>query len=543
MSDLNFPDIGSSQADKAFKINRKLGLDDDVANKFIFRAIKRCVTKNIKVSCIPQFICDFMAEYFGHKASPQMIKVALKEKKITKGGLFIPFVVPFYTHYGKEFKNIFTALGIEGRYNIRKNQRQYKQKTDWLNWTDRKQKSVFSQMASTRGALLSGNKAQPNILFKQRFFPTGSSNKLTPKLFNDFGSVDVFENNEIDPFLDFLKNLPEWDKKPRLSKLISSCFKIHDADKELAKWTGKCLVTAMVKRTLEPGCKFDYMIIFKGSKGLGKSSFFNYFFPHSMDEDCFTNTSPLGLKQSRKMMSLGHVLIECAELTGFKKSDVDELKNFLTTRVDSGVKMYGREQENVRRKFVMVGTVNDDTFLPDEAENRRFIVLNTERLDKFDSNKDSYTHIQKHLQTNRQQLWAEAKHLWSKGFKLVLPDELELRTSKIREIYRIRNSALQEAVQELYPHLKGKPLNVEDMNTEKQTIPTQSADGLLHFRMLDLISVMPKTFKNLDNKWAQMEIASILKSDGFFKEVKRVNGQMASWWFWPEPYNPETLPF
>ena len=187
--------------------------------------------------------------------------------------------------------------------------------------------------------------------------------------------------------------------------------------------------------------------------------------------------------------------------------------------------------------------VNDDKFLPNDKGNRRFVVLQVNG--KFPTKTASYTHVRKTMQEQREQLWAEAMALWKKGYKLVEPENLEQILDVGRDRHRIKNLALEQAIFEAVAHLKTGPSDtgLEDALTAKGKeapirIRVENRDGLSYFRMLDLIQVMPNKFRSLDNTYQQMEIADILKEDGFIKEKKTINNKSANWWHWPLETNP-----
>ena len=506
-------------------------IDSDHLKVFVMESVEKCVKARVRTEMIGPFLSALVREKFENgKAKGELVCKMVKKMKLEKEGFIRPYVIP-NEDLAEEFKRAFRALGIEGRINIRGGEAQYnKNEKGWKVWTDAMRMLTFADIGSwTLGGNCIRIMGENKLVLKKRFKAIGSKG-LTPGVFNSYGRARIFEANEFDPFLDFLNKLPNWDKKPRLRELISSCFNLSDKDKKLSEWIGESLFVAMVKRTLEPACKWDYMFILQGDQGIGKSSFFNYFFPREMEEECFSDQSPFGKDEKRNMDKLKYVLIESAELAGFHKARLEELKAFITRRWDRGREIWGKEAKHIPRRFVLVGSVNDDTFLPDEAENRRFIVLRV--MKKCLTKSESYLNIQKYLKENRNQLWAEAKELWYKEYKLVQPEELEERISDIRETHRIKNTALEQEISDLaIPFIEG---NVEVGDSGNTFIKTELFEGKHCFRISDLIRVLSEKFKVSDNKYRQIEISNFLKELGFNKHRRMIKGTQATRWYYGE---------
>ena len=220
MSDIRFPDLGSGEdttqeSEKARKLKGQIKLSKLEQSQFVERAIKRCKTNHILSSSIPQFLCDFMTEYFEDcKPTAGTIKLKMKELKVS-GGLYRPYVVPLRYHFNQdpalEFKRIFNALGYEGRFNSFKDKREFRGigEKEWHEW-DSSQENIFLSKVSaqTSAFTLNGNRQKPNLYFVARFYPKQTKEGLSPSLFKSYGSAEIFENNKVDPFKEWLKAIP-----------------------------------------------------------------------------------------------------------------------------------------------------------------------------------------------------------------------------------------------------------------------------------------------------------------------------------------------
>ena len=131
-----------------------------------------------------------------------------------------------------------------------------------------------------------------------------------------------------------------------------------------------------VWRVFEPGCQFDFVLTLKGAQGIRKSSSFQALLP---DSDWFTSSTH---DQPKDMtVALHRVFItELAELENITgKRSTGALKNHITTRNDLCRVPYGRSYERLKRRSIMVASVNGDEFLRDHTGDRRFWVIDLGR--------------------------------------------------------------------------------------------------------------------------------------------------------------------
>ena len=79
---------------------------------------------------------------------------------------------------------------------------------------------------------------------------------------------NVARDNAFHPIREYLDSL-KWDGRPRLEKMLHAYFGAKDT--EYSSRVGAMFLIAMVARIMRPGCKADYMPIFEGPQGKGKS--------------------------------------------------------------------------------------------------------------------------------------------------------------------------------------------------------------------------------------------------------------------------------
>ena len=128
-----------------------------------------------------------------------------------------------------------------------------------------------------------------------------------------------------------------------------------------------------VARVYRPGCKFDYMMVLVSDQGIGKSTFLRML----CINDAWFNDNFSTLDGDKAVEKLrGMWIVELAELQATKRSkDVETIKAFITSRVDTYRVPYGRRTEQRPRMCVLCGTSNPTDFLTDRTGNRRFLPI------------------------------------------------------------------------------------------------------------------------------------------------------------------------
>ncbi|QHI99347.1 hypothetical protein GT347_16000 [Xylophilus rhododendri] len=179
------------------------------------------------------------------------------------------------------------------------------------------------------------------------------------------------------PIVDLIK-AATWDKVSRLDHWLADVFEVQQ--REYTALIGRCFFMGLVKRALEPGCKFDYMLIIKGEQGLQKSSAWRAIaYPWFTD-----NAIRIGDKDSQMAQQMAWI-VESAELESLNKSESTQIKQHLSAQEDWYRPPYGSQMIKAPRHSVHVGTTNADTFLRDATGDRRFwplevFVVNLELL-------------------------------------------------------------------------------------------------------------------------------------------------------------------
>lgn len=224
-----------------------------------------------------------------------------------------------------------------------------------------------------------------------------------------------FEKQSFHPIKDYLKSV-KWDGVARVDELLIKYFGTEDTPyhREAIR---KQLVGS-VARVMNPGCKFDLSLTLVGEQGTYKSTFIK-----TLGRNWYSDTfMTIHGKEAFEQIQ-GVWLMEIAELSGFRKSDAEAIKHFLTKQEDSFRAAYGRVTGTHPRQTTFWPTTNKRDFLSDPTGNRRVNPIDVRK--EFVSKS-----VIKDLPGEVDQIWAEAFAMFKKGETLYLSKEAEQIASR-----------------------------------------------------------------------------------------------------------------
>ena len=165
------------------------------------------------------------------------------------------------------------------------------------------------------------------------------------------------------PIREYLTGL-KWDGVPRVEGMLVQLF--GAPDNSYSRRASMCFAVGAVARILwfdpkQPavGAQVDFMLVLEGEQGKRKSS-----------------------------------------------ADVTAVKTAISRRVDKFRAPYERVPRAYRRECVFAGTTNEHEYLRDPTGGRRFLPVRTDGVVDLDG-----------IVEQRDQLWAEAAHLFGQGFQ------------------------------------------------------------------------------------------------------------------------------
>lgn len=238
-------------------------------------------------------------------------------------------------------------------------------------------------------------------------------------------------------FLDHLV----WDGKERLCHLHDRYFGADDNDYNRAI-TKRFLISA-VARAYNPGAKADGVLVLEGPQGSFKSTSIRVLFLNEQ----WVNDTPLDLRSKDAHISLqGRWVVEFAELDSLSKADTARVKAFLSLDRDRIRMPYDVNVREFPRTCVFVGSVNESVYLRDSTGGRRFwpLVIGNINLNA--------------LGQDREQLWAEAVHLYKQGEVWHLTYEEELLAREEQDNRRLE-SPMEAPMRSYLAHRKDTTIN------------------------------------------------------------------------------------
>lgn len=223
----------------------------------------------------------------------------------------------------------------------------------------------------------------------------------------------VTDDRGYHPIIDYFESLPEWDGEKRIERLLIDYLGAND--NQYVRAVTRKTICAAAARVLQPGIKFDNILVLNGPQGIGKSTLIS-----KLGQDWYSDSlslTDMNDKTAAEKLQ-GYWLMEIGELAGMKKADVDRVKAFISRQDDKYRASFGRRVTPHPRQCVFFGTTNTETgYLRDVTGNRRFWTVKTpggQESHPWDLTEDDV-----------KQIWAEALVLVKAGEKLYLDTDVE----------------------------------------------------------------------------------------------------------------------
>jgi len=255
---------------------------------------------------------------------------------------------------------------------------------------------------------------------------------------------------EYNPVAEWIDSKP-WDGTSRLQTFLDSIVSTNEELKDMLmkKWLISCVACVYEKN----GVELEGILVLQGAQGLGKTLWFKRLCDYDKGwllEGATLNPSD---KDSVKR-AVSHWIVELGEIEStFKKSDIDQLKAFVTARTDELRLPYDRAFTTYQRRTAFYASVNAKEFLTDTSGNRRFWTV-------------SVKDINVNHGVDMQQLWAEVKEtLYVEGQKnwYLSPDEREM-LQESNELYRTQSSVEDLLLQYVkFDSLDPKPVQMTEL--------------------------------------------------------------------------------
>jgi len=211
------------------------------------------------------------------------------------------------------------------------------------------------------------------------------------------GAIDLAAtHHRFNPVIEYFESL-EWDGIERVETVFIDY--LNTPDTPYFRETIRVFLMAAVARTYCPGHKFDTAPILSGPQGIRKSTFIKELFGEAWTGEL---SAHMASNKDAVEQMMGMLCLELPELSSMRKSEVEDVKHFMTIQRDRVRLSYDRRMGVFPRSCVLMGTTNAVSYLKDSTGNRRWwpIPVNVPMIDTD------------RLAANRAQIWAEAAHLY-----------------------------------------------------------------------------------------------------------------------------------
>ena len=249
-------------------------------------------------------------------------------------------------------------------------------------------------------------------------------------------TVAKYKNNTINPAKEYFDAL-RWDGVGRLSTWLKNYVSDGKQPDEYLELVGRKFMCGLAARAMYAGIKFDTMMILEGKQYGGKSfvsrlcatvNGVEYFLDDFKDID----------NKDTLMKMQGKLVVEFPEITTMRKSEVNDLKAFVSRQADEFRPPYGRNPIVAPRQCVFIGTVNPEgAYFRDMTGNRRYWPVSCRDRLKLASLKEIMP-----------QLHAEAAHLVKAGEQLWLDDH-EYEVAKAEQDKRVIADLWTDKIEEI----------------------------------------------------------------------------------------------
>jgi len=320
------------------------------------------------------------------------------------------------------------------------------------------------------------------------------------------GVAAIAQRNVVHPVRDWLASL-NWDGKVRLPTMLHVYFGAEPS--AYSEAVGSRWMISAVARVRRPGCKADSMLVLESpEQGIGKSSALRAL----AGDAWFADTGvTVGDKDSYQVLRRKWIY-EFAELSAIKGRDVERVKNFVSSQVDTYRPSYGRRAVDFPRQCVFAGSTNQDHYLHDPTGSRRFWPVACHKID-LDA-----------LRRDREQLWAEAVVRFEGGEPWFL-DSLELRS--VAAVQAEQREERDDWLDLVARWLKAPTVPVVGARDERQLVLVETMGVSTAEVLLGGLSFAPEKI----NQAATTRVGQVLRKLGYEPRQLREAGQRVRRYF------------
>ena len=305
------------------------------------------------------------------------------------------------------------------------------------------------------------------------------------------------------PVLELIEST-KWDGVDRINQ-IYDIFQIPADTEEgaysrifIQKWLMQC-VCGLFNNDVDDAFSLDIILVFQGKQGIGKTRFFEKL---ALKSTYFGEGICLDPRDKDSVMQATSKWIsELGEIGSTMKKDMDSVKAFLTKATDEYRSPYGKTRLHYPRITSFVGTVNEDEYLIDQTDNRRFVTipLSPDLVINYETQIKPF----------------DALQLWAQVYELVKDKD----KAKCFRLENYEKAHLTKRNASFLKPMKGE-CEVLDILEKEQTPQQGYICTFKEMTVLDFIEL-----HNL--KFDANAVGKVLKKHGYISTKKRVNGTVS----------------
>jgi len=229
-------------------------------------------------------------------------------------------------------------------------------------------------------------------------------------------------------------------------------------DTMMRKWA-----LAAVAALYAPNFSCEGVLCLYGRQAAGKTTWIQSLLPPDKQNIWFKDGVTLDIKNKDSVLKvLGAWISELGEIDStFKVSDIEQLKGFITEKIDVLRPPYERAANRYSRRTVMLGSMNRREFLSD-TENRRFWPINVIRVHPIDQETFDI-----------QQFWAEIKVMYQQVSALSATPKLRQRNNEYGWFLSPQERQELQQIQRVF-----KTLNPTEQLLENRVVTTLSGTAM-----------------------------------------------------------------
>jgi predicted P-loop ATPase len=227
-------------------------------------------------------------------------------------------------------------------------------------------------------------------------------------------------------------------------------------------------------------------------------------FGRDIEETYYTDAVNIGTIEDRgSILKLqGNLVIEFPELAGLGKKDQDELKRWVTLQSDEVEVKFKQRTQLLPRQFILAGTYNPVAgmgWISDPTGGRRFWPVTVSRKVRLDE-----------LKADREQLWAEAVHLYNNGHQLFIEE-----TDPVYEL--LQNEQRERSDRDLWHESIEKIIDDRD-----------------YWATSDILEKIGVSVHKQNSRTDKPRVAKVMESLGWSYRNRVVGGKRGKYWCKPE---------